>query len=330
MDDQGAVDDAVNAVMLVSFLFIQLRRLDMYPHTGVALLASNPVHLEDDIYLPLQLCATCVIDLALEEPCPITVAKMASFAIQATRALAHCHNHGIFHLDVKPDNMLVTSDGTLKLCDFGAASMDPRTTGCFGTSAYASPEMVASKYTAMPYCAAKADVWSLAVSMYVLASGNFLWDLADMTDRLYQVWLQAQVKQEGVSALQAMMGPVIVAKLPWGLLPLLAAMLSPNPALRPTMAAVLLALESIFPGHHHENHEDLLTTSADAAAGVLDTATMLVDGPFASTAASSVTVAAASVTVAASSTAAIAAASSTAASSVTAAIAASAGAECST
>ena len=72
----------------------------------------------------------------------LTIADVQGYARQMVKGLEHIHSQGYAHLDIKPDNMLVNADGTLKISDFGLAmrmpivGSDPR-----GTTGFAAPEL---------------------------------------------------------------------------------------------------------------------------------------------------------------------------------------------
>jgi serine/threonine protein kinase len=59
---------------------------------------------------------------------------------QVSAGLVHCHSLGVWHLDVKPDNVLVSPEGQVKLTDFGCAATTQTTTQRCGTLDYACPE----------------------------------------------------------------------------------------------------------------------------------------------------------------------------------------------
>jgi len=52
---------------------------------------------------------------------PLSMSTIAGIALDLVTALHHCHSNGVLHLDIKPGNLLITSGGTLQLCDFGLA-----------------------------------------------------------------------------------------------------------------------------------------------------------------------------------------------------------------
>ena len=104
---------------------------------------------------------------------PGSRANALSIIAGCCEALGHAHSAGILHGDLKPTNILVANDGSVKLIDFGsvpspgsgmAAGTDPTSTG---TPLYASPQILAGK-AAEP----RDDVFSLACLSYSILSGG--------------------------------------------------------------------------------------------------------------------------------------------------------------
>ncbi|XP_021719818.1 CBL-interacting serine/threonine-protein kinase 12-like [Chenopodium quinoa] len=92
---------------------------------------------------------------------------------QLVSAVGFCHTRGVYHRDLKPENLLVDENGDLKVSDFGlsAVSDQIQQDGLFhtfcGTPAYVAPELLARK----GYDAAKVDIWSCGVILFVLMAG---------------------------------------------------------------------------------------------------------------------------------------------------------------
>lgn len=101
----------------------------------------------------------------------LSVDEAVSIAIDIARALCEAHRQGTVHADIKPANVLFTSDGTVKVADFGIARAlgdDGATqTSVLGTAAYISPEQ--AQGDALD---ARADVYSLGAVLYEMIAGR--------------------------------------------------------------------------------------------------------------------------------------------------------------
>lgn len=99
---------------------------------------------------------------------PSAVAR--TLALQLWGALAACHQEGIAHRDIKPENILLASDWSLRLADFGFATAgDAATSTSVGTPGYMAPEVLAGGRMYQPM---RADVWSAGVVTFILLMGN--------------------------------------------------------------------------------------------------------------------------------------------------------------
>ena len=92
--------------------------------------------------------------------------RAVEIAVQICRGLAHAHENGVVHRDIKPQNILLTEDGTAKVTDFGIAravfsSTRAPHTSAAGTYAYMPPEQWDS-----PLVKAPSDVWAIGATLH--------------------------------------------------------------------------------------------------------------------------------------------------------------------
>ncbi len=103
---------------------------------------------------------------------PLKQAEALGIAIQAATGMAKAHQKGIVHRDIKPANMLITSDGVVKIVDFGLAKLAgqvklTREGTTVGTVAYMSPEQAKGEAVDQ-----RTDIWSLGAVLYEMLSGT--------------------------------------------------------------------------------------------------------------------------------------------------------------
>ncbi|WP_079045140.1 MULTISPECIES: serine/threonine-protein kinase [unclassified Streptomyces] len=122
------------------------------------------------------------------EPLVLPAERVAVVAAHAAAGLAAAHRQGVVHRDIKPGNLLVDADGTVKLADFGIARFvdDPSgaltTTGqIVGTGLYLAPERALGQ----PASSAS-DVYSLGCVLYQLLTGRTPFRADTATALLYQ------------------------------------------------------------------------------------------------------------------------------------------------
>ena len=92
----------------------------------------------------------------------------ASYMKSLFQAINHCHAQNIVHRDIKPDNIMITANNTVRLIDFGlskASKGNKQLQTVAGTPYYMAPEVLEGSYSK------QADIWSLGVLLYTLISG---------------------------------------------------------------------------------------------------------------------------------------------------------------
>lgn len=98
--------------------------------------------------------------------------KFKHYARQMVEAISYCHQRGIIHADIKPDNMVLNGD-TVYLIDFGfAITQDKGQLVQFsrGTKRFSAPEVILDN---APFDGTKSDIWALGVSLYMIMYNHF-------------------------------------------------------------------------------------------------------------------------------------------------------------
>jgi serine/threonine protein kinase len=104
----------------------------------------------------------------------LSVREATSIAIQVSLGLEAAHRSNIIHRDVKPQNIIISTDGKVKLSDFGiarAASSNTISSNVMGSVHYSSPEQVRGGFSD-----AKSDIYSLGITMYEMVTGRVPFD----------------------------------------------------------------------------------------------------------------------------------------------------------
>jgi serine/threonine-protein kinase len=112
----------------------------------------------------------------IKEKAPMAAYDVINIARQICIALEHAHSNNIIHRDIKPQNILVTHDGIVKVADFGIARVSNSSTltntgSVLGTAYYISPEQARGGYVDE-----KTDIYSLGIVMYEMATGKVPFD----------------------------------------------------------------------------------------------------------------------------------------------------------
>lgn len=128
-------------------------------------------HTAEIEYIVMELVDGITLRHYLDRKGPIPWREAVYFAKQTARALAHAHQKGVVHRDIKPQNMLLLRDGTLKVGDFGIAALENQVAEERGTAVgsihYIAPEQIRGESPD-----GRSDLYSLGVVMYEMLTGQ--------------------------------------------------------------------------------------------------------------------------------------------------------------
>lgn len=145
-------------------------------------------------YLVMEFCEGTTLAQILEQR-EADLQLMYDTLLPVMNALAYLHAHGIIHRDIKPSNMMISSQGEVKLIDFGSAvQYTQEEYPIFTTSGYSPLEFYSKKSQQGP----ASDIYSLAAVMYRCCTGE---TPPDVRQRLFEDRLRFEPVGHGVSAL---------------------------------------------------------------------------------------------------------------------------------
>jgi serine/threonine-protein kinase len=124
-------------------------------------------------YIAMEYVQGETLEKILQDRGPLPWREVADLGTQVCDALHYAHEHGVVHRDLKPSNLMVSTDGKIKLTDFGIAKDLDATaltaTGrTLGTAAYMSPEQIRGT----PAVSHKTDLYALGVVLYQMLVGK--------------------------------------------------------------------------------------------------------------------------------------------------------------
>ena len=129
-------------------------------------------HYEDSEYIVMELIEGITLKEYLQRRGVLSWKEVTFFSIQIAKALEHAHSRNIIHRDIKPQNIMLLRDGTLKVADFGIARnmSNQGTKGigeAIGSVHYVSPEQAKGSHID-----ARSDLYSFGIVMYEMLTGR--------------------------------------------------------------------------------------------------------------------------------------------------------------
>ena len=127
-------------------------------------------HSDDVEYIVMELVDGITLKQYMERRGAINWKEALQFKKQIAKALAHAHSRGIVHRDIKPQNIMLLKDGTIKVADFGIAALENEvedSNQAIGSIHYIAPEQARGENPDV-----RSDIYSLGVVMYEMLTGQ--------------------------------------------------------------------------------------------------------------------------------------------------------------
>lgn len=130
------------------------------------------------VYLVMEYVEGRSLRAILGDRHPLPVERALELARQVCDALVYLHEHGVVHRDVKPENLLVTADGTVKLLDFGIALFEAerRLTWMGLSSAVGTPDYMAPEQIRGRRGDPRTDVYAVGILLYEMLTRHLPYD----------------------------------------------------------------------------------------------------------------------------------------------------------
>lgn len=121
-------------------------------------------------YIVMELVEGITLKKYIEKKARLSVKEAVSIAIQVAMGIEAAHNNHIIHRDIKPQNIIISKEGKVKVTDFGiakAATSNTITSNVMGSVHYTSPEQVRGGFSDE-----KSDVYSLGITLFEMLTGR--------------------------------------------------------------------------------------------------------------------------------------------------------------
>lgn len=121
-------------------------------------------------YIVMELVEGITLKRYIEKKARLSVKEAVSIAIQISMGIDAAHNNNIIHRDIKPQNIIISKEGKVKVTDFGiakAATSNTITSNVMGSVHYTSPEQARGGFSDE-----KSDIYSLGITMFEMLTGR--------------------------------------------------------------------------------------------------------------------------------------------------------------
>ena len=183
-----AIDQRLNRFVAVKILRDELARDEEFrarfqiEAQAVAMLSHPNIVSVYDVshtagveYIVMELIEGVTLMQYMQKKGALSWKEAAHFSTQIAKALEHAHSKGIVHRDIKPQNIMILRDGTIKVADFGIAALESaqeqRSDQTVGSVHYIAPEQARGETPDT-----RSDIYSLGVVMYEMLTGQMPYD----------------------------------------------------------------------------------------------------------------------------------------------------------
>jgi serine/threonine protein kinase len=140
-------------------------------HPNIAVI-YNFIEQNGDYFMVMEYVEGSNLDELLKKYHTLPLNVVVPVVIQALEGLQHAHKKDILHRDIKPSNMMITTDGILKLMDFGIAKIAneqkiTQVNKIVGTIEFMAPELIEGKEASIA-----SDIYAMGIAMYELVAGK--------------------------------------------------------------------------------------------------------------------------------------------------------------
>jgi len=145
----------------------------------------------DVYYIVMELVEGITLKEYIQKKVRLSVNEAVSIAIQVAMGIEAAHKNHIIHRDIKPQNIVISKEGKVKVTDFGiarAASSETIVSNVMGSVHYTSPEQARGGY-----CDEKSDIYSLGITIYEMLTGKLPFD-GDTTVNVAIKHLQEEIE----------------------------------------------------------------------------------------------------------------------------------------
>lgn len=148
-------------------------------------------------YIVMEYVEGITLKTYIEKKGQLSFKESASIAIQVARGIEAAHNKNIIHRDIKPQNIIISTDGKVKVTDFGiakATSSNTISSDVMGSVHYASPEQARNGFVD-----GRSDIYSLGIVMFEMVTGRVPFD-GDTTVAVALQHLQEEIARPSIYA----------------------------------------------------------------------------------------------------------------------------------